>query len=392
MRVKAAVLVSAAALAGCITPPRTAEPALAATLNAVLPGFPPTIRTGAEDPRLLDNNASAERARLARAAAAADGTFDVLALSGGGAGGAYGAGVLVGLTRAGERPQYEIVTGVSTGALIAPFAFLGSDWDDELEAAYTGELAANLLRRRGLSILSEPGLYDGRPLHDLVDHNVTLDLIHAVAREYARGRLLLVATTNLDTQDTVIWDMGAIASRGDEEARALFRDVLIASASVPGVFPPVMINVDANGAARQEMHVDGGVSTPFFVTPQIMSLWRDPASTLRGGRIFVIVNGQLEARASQTRLNTVSIAARSFETNMMFQSRQNMILAAGFAERNGLALQFARIAPDYDYRGSMGFGLDTLRGLFDYGYREAQAGRVWITPEESLRRERRAER
>lgn len=223
-------------LAACVTAPRLPGPP-GPSAGTVIPGFDAAIRVAGEDPRVLAAE-DARAARTARLLAASDGSFDILSLSGGGAGGAYGAGVLTGLTDAGERPQFEIVTGVSTGALIAPFAFLGSEWDAQLEEAYTGELAAHVLRQRGIAVFFEPSLYRGEPLTALVDHYVTEDLLAAVAREYARGRLLYVATTNLDTQESVLWDMGLIASRGGEEARVLFRDVLVASASVPGVFPP----------------------------------------------------------------------------------------------------------------------------------------------------------
>ncbi len=372
-------LAALAVLSGCITPPRIAGPP-AAPADAALLGFAATIRTNGNDPRALDD-VTAVLARLR--AAATDGSLDILALSGGGAGGAYGAGALVGLTDVGRRPQFEIVTGVSTGALIAPFAFLGSVWDAQLEEAYTGPLAARVLRRRGLSALLRPGLYFGDPLRELVDHFVTQDLVDAVAQESRRGRLLLVQTTNLDTQDAIIWNMGEIAERGGEPARELFRDVLVASASVPGVFPPVMINVDASGHPMQEMHVDGGVTSSFFVMPQLLALWSDAQmAELRGGNIYVIINGKLDNRLNATPLNTVPIVSRSFETSQMFQSRATLALTTEFARRNHLALRFTRIPRDYDFKGPLEFDNADMRALFDFGRAEGRSGHVWTTPED----------
>ena len=211
----AAILASACA-AG---PP--VDPAPVAPRGATPAGFASAIRTETRD---FDfNKQSAPKA----VRAIADRTVDMLALSGGGAGGAYGAGVLVGLTNAGTRPRFEIVTGVSTGALIAPFAFLGSDWDGKLTKAYGGEATDNLMQSRGLGVLFDVGVFDGKPLRDLVERFVTEELIFAVAREAANGRMLLVATTNLDREETVIWDMGAIASRRDPQSRKLFKQILL---------------------------------------------------------------------------------------------------------------------------------------------------------------------
>ncbi|MCL6634858.1 MAG: patatin-like phospholipase family protein [Peptococcaceae bacterium] len=188
--------------------------------------------------------------------------FNILALSGGASGGAFGAGALVGLTRSGRRPDFAIVTGVSTGALIAPLAFLGSEWDERLADAYVGGHAADLLSIRGFAGALGTGLFKGEGLEALIAPIIDERLMDAVAAEHARGRRLLIATTNLDSQKATIWDMGAIASRGGEAALKLFREVMLASASVPGLFPPRLFDVEAGGERFQEMHVDGGVAAP----------------------------------------------------------------------------------------------------------------------------------
>jgi outer membrane scaffolding protein for murein synthesis (MipA/OmpV family) len=190
-------------------------------------------------------------------------TLNILAMSAGGADGAFGAGALVGLTRSGSRPQFAIVTGVSAGALIAPYAFLGPAWDSQLVEIYTTGRAEHLLQPRGLGALFG-SVNRGRPLKELVDRYTTDALIQAVAREAAAGRLLLIVTTDVETGEPVVWDLGSIAMNGGANARTLFRDVLVASASVPGKLPPVIIRVHEQNTMTEEAHVDGIVSVPFF--------------------------------------------------------------------------------------------------------------------------------
>lgn len=199
-----------------------------------------------------------------------EGPFDILALSGGGAHGAFGAGALAGLTRSGTRPQFSVVTGVSVGALLAPYAFLGPEWDHALMDAYTSGRAEHLLQSRHLGVLFGSSAYRGRPLERLVDTFLSDALMQAVAREAASGRLLLVATTNVETRETVVWDLGSVAMNGGADAKALFRDILVASASVPGIFPPVIIRVQDGWGEFSEAHVDGGATAPFLIPTALL--------------------------------------------------------------------------------------------------------------------------
>ena len=313
--------------------------------------------------------------------AIADRTIDMLALSGGGAGGAYGAGVLVGLTNAGTRPRFEIVTGVSTGALIAPFAFLGSDWDRKLTEAYGGEATDKLMQARGLGVLFDVGVFDGKPLRDLVERFVTEELVFAVAREAANGRMLLVATTNLDREETVLWDMGAIARRGGPQARDLFRQVLVASASVPGVFPPVMIEVEKDGEKFKEMHVDGGASTPFFIATESLMHLDEASASLRGANVYVIINGQVASAPRSTSNNTLDIAARSFTSVLNQMTRTAILQTDDFARKNSLGYRFSGIPSDVEFGGSLAFDKVNMSATFDYGMRCATRGQVWLTEE-----------
>jgi predicted acylesterase/phospholipase RssA len=316
--------------------------------------------------------------------ASADGSIDVLALSGGGAGGAFGAGVVVGLTKANARPRFEVVTGVSTGALISSFAFLGPDWDDELTEAFSGKATNDLMVSRGLGALFGVGIFQGEPLRRLVDRFVTPELVAAVAEEAKTGRLLLVATTNLDREETQIWNLGAIAMEGGEKSRDLFRDVLIASASVPGVFPPVMIDVTEGGRTFQEMHVDGGASTPFFIAPDIALILGFAPEALRGGNIYVVVNAQAASMPRSTRNNTVDIVARSFTAVLNHMTRTVLSQTDAFATRNNMSFRFTVMPQDVAFEGSLAFDEPSMKSIFDYGVRCASAGQVWVTPQQAL--------
>jgi predicted acylesterase/phospholipase RssA len=364
----------------CTTLPRGEAPS-GATGAATPRGFPPSVRILPADQYSFSAPPILSRLR----AAASDGSVDVLALSGGGAGGAFGAGALVGLTRRGNRPQFELVTGVSTGALIAPFAFLGPAWDAQLIAAAMTAGNGSLLQWRG-GILYDPAVYSGEPLAKFVDQFVTKELVEAVASEAAKGRMLLVATTDLDKEESVIWDLGAIASRGGKEARALFRDVLTASASIPGVFPPVMIRVEENGLAYDEMHVDGGTTQSFFVAPELNRYFPGKFDGLGGINVYVVINGQMAASPGTTPLSPIPIVTRSYSATMKHISRRDIGIAAAFAQRHGMTFRFTELPVGYPFPGLLDFRAATIQALFNYAAKCAANGRLWISDDQRIER------
>jgi predicted acylesterase/phospholipase RssA len=303
--------------------------------------------------------------------------ISILALSGGGADGAFGAGALVGLTNAGARPQFSVVTGVSAGALLAPYAFLGPEWDKQLTEAYTSGRAEHLLQPRVLGEIFDSSVYRGRPLEDLVDHYLSDELIQAVAREAASGRLLLVATTNVDTGETVIWDLGSIAMNGGPRAKALFRDVLVASASVPGMFPPVIIRVQDTGAGS-EAHVDGTATVPFLVPPTLLQRSRDVPNRLPTA-VYVLVDGRLSQEPMPIRLRFKTILSRSISAGLTHMVRTTLELTATTAQLQGASLQYSAIPAAYPNLAPFDFRASTMRSLFQYGHDCAYAGRLWIS-------------
>lgn len=318
-----------------------------------------------------------------RHAALEVGDFDILAISGGAAGGAFGAGVLIGLTRAGRRPRFELVTGVSTGALIAPFAFLGSRWDRRLREAYTGGHAQAALGIKGLSLTLDGGLFQPAALERLVYPFIDDELVAAVAVEHRLGRRLLVATTDLDRQQPCIWDMGAIALRGGPQATMMFREVLIASASLPGLFPPRRFEVEAGGRLYEELHVDGGVSAPLFVMPEGLLSWRKLGRRMQRGRIYVIVNTVLDPAPQSTPISLPHILMRSFDTMLRVSYRQALSVVVTFSLANNLRLSVASIAemPEATEAGGMlTFETSAMRRTFDVAAEAAQAHDFWRTP------------
>ncbi len=349
---------------GCALAPRDAFTA-ADQAAAVVPGFGPVRAWGDAPARDL------ARAVLGPIAAR---DVNVLALSGGGAGGAFAAGLLDGWTRRGTRPGFDVVTGVSTGALIAPFAFLGPAYDATLATLYTGDGAGGVAEPANLiAIATGDGLLDPGPLRRMVESYVTPEFLAQVAAEHRRGRRLLVVSTNLDAQRPVVWDMGAIAASPNPGAAALFRDVLVASASVPAVFPPVMIAAAAGDRAIREMHVDGVATAQIFIRPDVIAA----AAPHRRVHVWAVVNNTLPPEFSVTAKGTLPIAYRSLSTVFKAQTAAEVTAAAEMAHRLGQDFELAYIDRAVPFDPTTPFGASYMDKVFAIGTREAQDGSVW---------------
>jgi hypothetical protein len=360
-------------------------PAPANRLSTAVPvGFGAEVRLAFDSVDAFHRHAQQDIARLR--AHTTDGKINALVISGGGAGGAFGAGALKGLSDGGRRPTFHLVTGVSVGALTAPFAFLGPEWDPVLTQALSGEASEHMLQRNLLGVLFGSSMYRGQPLKDTVDRFVTDELVAAVARESARGRRLLVATTDLDKGEAVIWDMGAIAQRGGAAARELFSDVLVASASIPFVYPPVLIRVTEGGKAYDEMHADGGTAMQLFLAPNFAVMSAPEMPRNEGSKVFVIANTQLGRIPDTVELGAMSIMERGFETNLTYGVRSALVIAISVAESYGMELEMTAIPVTYPYGGPLDLEPANMRTLFDFAARCAASGSLWISPEDSYRR------
>ncbi|MDF0488666.1 patatin-like phospholipase family protein [Sphingomonas sp. H39-1-10] len=357
-------------MSGCVTIPR--EPFTQADHAIAYPVGFPHVRYEINDP--------AVRAMFRPDAAGTPPTM--LALSGGGANGAFGAGVLYGWTQAGTRPEFSVVTGVSTGALIAPFAFLGPKWDAELRKGFTDGEASHLLPFPFVHPLFRDSIYTGKRLRALVDSFITPALMAAVAREQARGRRLLVATTDLDSQDLVVWDMGAIAARGGPAARDLFATVLTASAAIPGVFPPVMIDAQMGSHRAHELHVDGSTIGAFFALPDTALIL--PPGQTSGGSIYVLVNGKADDEFAVTKRSLLSLLSRSFDTASKATQRTSLATVAAFGQQNHVATFVAAVPPD-ETSSSLDFRQPAMQALFELGRARMMAGTAWADLPASLK-------
>lgn len=299
----------------------------------------------------------------------------LLALSGGSDKGAFGAGLLNGWSRRGGRPSFDLVTGVSTGALIAPFAFLGEDEDATLRSIYTGIGPKDVYKQRVLSgLFGGSSLLDSKPLARLIARYANAPLIDRIAAEHRKGRRLLVMTTNLDAERAVIWDMGAIAASDAPDRVLLFQKVLLASASIPGAFPPVLIDVTAGRRPIQELHVDGGASAGFFVLPG--SILSQAQTTPGGGdnAIYIIYNGRYEPEFKIVRLKAFSVISRSLSTLLTSLDHTNVDRLRAIAVEKHIAFSFCSLENDVTSDKARLFDTTHMRVLFRQGEEAANAG------------------
>lgn len=286
-----------------------------------------------------------------------------LILSTGGADGAFGAGLLTGLSAAGKRPDYAVVTGVSTGALMAPFVFAGSRYDAALQAVYTHTSAADIFEVGGTG----ESFLDTWPLKDLIAKQITPALLADIAAAHQAGRRLFIVTTDLDAERSVVWNMGAIAAHGGEAALKLFRNILLASGSVPGAFPPVLIDVEANGKRFSEMHADGGVGGQFFVTPpalmQSTSSFKIPADAL-----YIVVNSSLAPEFQVVERSTPAILAQTVSMAIKADLRALLDRAYVAAKNSGIGFNVATIPSSFNGPSRGAFDPDYMKALFNVGY------------------------
>jgi predicted acylesterase/phospholipase RssA len=303
-----------------------------------------------------------------------------LAVSGGGDNGAFSAGLLNGWTATGKRPEFKLVTGISTGALIAPFAFLGPKYDATLKEVYTTISSKDVVKPRSLitGFLSD-AMADNEPLWNLTRKSVNEDLLKQIAEEYAKGRFLLIGTADLDARRPIIWDMGKIATYGGPKALDLFISVMIASASIPGGFPPVMIDVEAEGNRYQEMHVDGGTMSQVFVYPPALSAAGITAATgaTRERSLYVIRNARLDPDWAQVDRRTMNIAGRAVSSLIHTQGIGDLYRIYATAQRDSVDFNLAFIPSTFNAPHKEEFDNAYMRELYDLGHGMALKGYPW---------------
>ncbi len=304
----------------------------------------------------------------------------LLAISGGGDDGAFGAGLLTGWTKRGDRPSFKVVTGVSTGALTAPFAFLGPEYDDALTEVYTKTSADSIFIKRSIfAAFTSDALSDNAPLYRTVSKYLTMDMMAKIAAEYDKGRLLLIASTQFDAARSVIWNVGAIAKTGTPAALELIRRLLVASAAVPGAFPPEMLDVEVDGKKYQEMHVDGGAMAQVFLYPPTISLKAiDKAEHAQRKRIaYVIRNAKLSAPWEGVQRRTLTIVGRAVSMLLASDGAGDLYRIYAETKRDGVDLNIGYIDRDFTTAYVGPFDPGYMGSLYAYGHALGQQGYPW---------------
>jgi len=369
-------------LAGCATPQR---------LPAVPTAEIPQATTGLGQVRYLvaretdtfaaDAMAAMQREKAWLASQGRSGELPpayFLAISGGGDNGAFGAGLLNGWTAAGTRPEFKLVTGVSTGALIAPFAFLGPKYDHVIERVYTQTSQKDIFKKRSfIKGLFGDAMADTSPLAATIASYVNQPLLDEIAAEYAKGRVLLVGTANLDSLEPVIWNMTAIAASKDPRSLALFRQILRASASIPGAFPPMMIDVEVDGTHYQEMHVDGGTMAQVFLFPPSLTESEVIKDFGRTRVVYIIRNARLDADWASVERRTLPIAARAIGSLMTTQGIGDLYRIFVTTQKDEMDFNLAYIPPTFNVPHKEEFDTNYMRQLYATGKQLAQVGYQW---------------
>jgi predicted patatin/cPLA2 family phospholipase len=379
-------MIVGAALGGCATLERLPAVTYAQAKQTDILDIPDARFYVSETKQILNLAVKAsQRRNLARGVTA---TRYFLAISGGGDDGAFGAGLLVGWSDRGDRPEFDVVTGVSTGSLSAPFVFLGRAYDPQLKAVYTETNANDVFQKNAplISALTGDSLTNNAPLRAMIARWLDDEMVRRIAEEYSKGRLLFILTTNLDQARPVIWNIGAIAASNNPKARDLIIDVLLASAAIPVVFPPVMLDVTVDGQRHQEMHVDGGTIAQAFLYPPSISLRTGAArvgvneKTLRTERkrvAYVIRNGRFVRPEESVELRTIAIAKEALSTMIASSGVNDTYRMFLLARRDGVNFNLASIGDDFDvpYKGP--FNQEYMQSLYGYGYQKGRAGYPW---------------
>jgi hypothetical protein len=378
-----AAAVVALSFQSCATAPKREAFTKSEGQIAQIPGIPLARFWGDELPPNLGRNIDMFKEQLSNNESGQEiNSLNFLAISGGGANGAFGSGLLAGWTEAGNRPKFAMVTGISTGSLIAPFAFLGPKYDEKLKYFYTSVTTEDIVIRRPLfSIMRADSVADTAPLRRLIAKAFDQQMLEEIAAEWHKGRRLFIGTTNLDAERPVIWRLGAIAASGHPQALNLMHDILLASASIPGIFPPVYIEVETKGRRFKEMHVDGGVTSQVFLYPASFDFRRlsnELGMEEKKHRIYVIRNSTIKPQWEFVDAKLIPISARSISTLIRTQGAGDLYRIYLGAVRDGLDYNLAYIPPDVELPPEReSFDPEYMWEVFDLGYQMARNGFPW---------------
>jgi predicted patatin/cPLA2 family phospholipase len=303
-----------------------------------------------------------------------------LAISGGGENGAFAAGLLLGWTAAGTRPEFTAVTGISAGALVAPFAFLGPEYDDVLKIVSSELKPDDVYKKRGIiRALRTDALATTEPLQALIAKHVDEEVMDKIAAAHREGRSLNIGTANLDSMRSVIWRLGAIANSGHPDALELIRKILLASASIPAMFSPVLIPVEVDGKKYDELHVDGGAASQMFLYPvgidydEVLERLAVPGRP----KVYIIRNSRLDPIYKQVSNRLIPIAGRSLQSLVRTQGIGDLYRMYLQTCRDGLDFNLAYIPAEFTKESDEEFDSQYMKDLFDLAYERGKAGYEW---------------
>ena len=312
--------------------------------------------------------------------------YSGLSLSGGGDHGAFGAGFLKGWSASGKRPVFKVVTGISTGALIAPFALLGSEFDDTLEEVYTQVTADDIYRKQSiLGAYWRESLVDNQPLRNMVEEYITDEIIDAIGVAHNNGQRLLIGTTNFDAQRAVIWSMGAVANSRHPDVYGMFRQIIIASAAIPILFPPSFIEVEAEGETYDEMHVDGGtMGQMVFFGSSIdwKSALRDASGELEpvdNSVLYIIIDGEIGHHYDVVPRRLAPIANRTIKTMIKVSTLSSLYKMFLHAEVNGYDFRYVSLPSTYKPFDDTPYDPEEMRRMFRIGHKMGSEGGSWLS-------------
>ena len=379
---KIGMLILATALVGCTSVKRLPSPVEYTTLGEIS-GIPCARFWGDMTPS--DNE---QRIEVLRKQVTSDPAYDrnapvhLLAISGGGQNGAFGAGLLAGWTASGNRPEFRVVTGISTGALMAPFAFLGPDYDVAIQDMYSKFSTKDVLEKQYIrGLVSADSIIDSSPLREIMMRYFTPLEMEKVGQEYERGRRLFVGTTDLDVQRPVIWNIGAIAASDQPDAYPLIIDVLLASAAIPGAFPPVYFTVENDGRKYDELHVDGGVTSQVFICPMSYDMedTMHRAGLYGKAHVYLIRNAHVFPAPNKVTPKTMPIISQSISSLLRAQGLGDMHRIYTAAQRNNQAYHAAYIPPSFRDEPDELFDISYMTELFELAYGQSTNGYPWHT-------------
>ncbi len=311
-------------------------------------------------------------------------TYPVLIIGGGVSNSAYGIGLLQGWSKEGSRPVFKIVTGYSSGSLLAIAAFAGKDYEDRLEKMFTSLSTNDVVRQKNiLGILFGDSVNNSERFAKKIDAVVDEDLMARVAREYSKGRRLYVGTSDLDAQEFVVWDMGALAFKGGLDSLKLFRKIILASCSFSVMLPPVFFQVEAGGSRYDEMHADGGVIGGIFYIEQL-TRGLDSATGSSGvdlrrskTRFYVLNCCYMSPHSKQVEDNLTAITSRTIETDQASKMTGDTYRIYALAKEKGWDYNLAYIPDDFKPGQKEMFDQKEMHRLFKRGYEDAAAGYKW---------------